>query len=652
MADIDADLLALAGDGDSDSDDQNAQQSNNTAKSESPVSVKSDGPAGKRKRDTSSKPAAARKRVSKSSGGTKRTTKMRKRDDSEEEGEASSGPSSPSSLHSASMSESESDSNNAMASLDNVSKFPIEGKFESEADRAHILGLPEIKREEILAERATLVEREQQRRMLTQLWRDKERQENKAVDKKKRKGGAGEPDDNQRKSSRQKTSLGGRKLGESSAPLEEYKRQREQRVINNEQRKRDDDNRKDHHKRSDEFSDADAEGESEVEWDDRKDGAHVNGAASSGLQDDQPPALKDINHIKVGRTAFGRVCLYPGFEETITSCLVRINIGPDRATGQDVYRVAMIKGFREGRPYAIEGANGKKFITRQYALAAHGKAEREWPFIICSDSPITEAELERYRKVCQHESTPTPTQKLVDDKKNAIRNLVNRSWTEAEIQEKLRRSGALANRLATIDRNAIQQRRKEAIARGDEASIAKCDSELDALDPPNLAFGTSLHSSPSKTTKPPGQQERLAALNRANRKANAADVRKAQLAEKRAEALAQAAVARGEAVANPFARVKTRAKVMYDVNGDHLTAPSSSQNRESSVSDVSRAGTPLGSARAGTPNKVETPKRSGTPLANKIPGSERKKGGMPTIRQKVMDDEIIGAMDLGIEIDI
>lgn len=38
----------------------------------------------------------------------------------------------------------------------------------------------------------------------------------------------------------------------------------------------------------------------------------------------------------------------------------------------------------------MEGANGRSFVTRQYAVLAHGKAEREFPFIATSDSPFTE----------------------------------------------------------------------------------------------------------------------------------------------------------------------------------------------------------------------------------------------------------------------
>ena len=47
-------------------------------------------------------------------------------------------------------------------------------------------------------------------------------------------------------------------------------------------------------------------------------------------------------------------------------------------------------GFTEGKHYAIEDAKGHRWVTTQYVLAAHGKAEREWPFIFCSDGHFTE----------------------------------------------------------------------------------------------------------------------------------------------------------------------------------------------------------------------------------------------------------------------
>ena len=185
--------------------------------------------------------------------------------------------------------------------------------------------------------------------------------------------------------------------------------------------------------------------------------------------------------------------------------------------------------------------------------------------------------------------------------------------------------------------------------------MAKFDAELATLDGPKLAFGTSLRKTPTKPAAATpqshqSQQERLAALNKANRKANAEEVRKAQIAEKKAEAIARKAVERGEAAANPFARVKTRAKVHYDVNDDYLSVPSKTKREvdalfEGGSRDGSRAGTPLAGANGKLEKKTETPER-----VVRLKQEERK--GLPVLRQRNMDDDMIASMDLGIEIDL
>lgn len=57
-------------------------------------------------------------------------------------------------------------------------------------------------------------------------------------------------------------------------------------------------------------------------------------------------------------------------------------------------------GFKTGRPYAIENDRGKTFVTDQYVIAAHGKAEREWPFIACSEGDFTDVSIIRCDHIC------------------------------------------------------------------------------------------------------------------------------------------------------------------------------------------------------------------------------------------------------------
>lgn len=266
---------------------------------------------------------------------------------------------------------------------------------------------------------------------------------------------------------------------------------------------------------------------------------------------------------------------------------------------------------------------------------------------------------------------PLPTKPFLNSKLNDINTLINHRFTDAEIETKIKRSGVYAARYASIERARLNAQRRDAEARLDAEDVAKIDEQLTALQGPKLAFGTSLYKpSPKKTDSPDGktQQQRLADLNRANRKANTHDVRKAQQKERKADMLAREAIARGEAVANPFARVKTRAKTHHD--SKEMLAPTKLCKNtddlfEGSSRDASRAGTPASTAAAGTntPKKtgLSTPMRSGTPAPDlstipviKKSNTEigRTSKGYPIIRTRALDDDMMASIDMGIDIEV
>lgn len=242
------------------------------------------------------------------------------------------------------MSESDSDDASPPDVEEDGPIFPYEKLYYSAKDKEEIMALPEIKREEILSERAQQVDRHNQDLALRRLLASREREQARAEAKKnKRKASAADIEDGQqRKSTRQKTMLGGRKVGEASGAIEAYKRQREEKGKRDELRRRDASARKALRRspsHDEDYSDADAEGESEAEYDDKAD-------RSPPVPKDDPPAdLKDIQRVRVGRSNFAQVCFYPGFEETISGCFTRANIGPNRETGQNEYRVCIIKSM-------------------------------------------------------------------------------------------------------------------------------------------------------------------------------------------------------------------------------------------------------------------------------------------------------------------
>lgn len=237
-------------------------------------------------------------------------------DEEEESGEASA-PGSPDSLGSGAMDESDDEG----AAIDAGGHlYPLEGKYRDSSDKARILNLSEIEREQILADRAAEVEKQTQDKFLEQLFQKQE---------KKRTAAAAELDDGQRDSNRPK-----RKTNE---PLESYKRSREQRG----QEKRRQQERKERRGRTSHSpssnkveSDRDADGESEVEWD---------SGYKAPPKEDPPADQKEIGHALIRRENFTKVCFWPGFEDAMIGCFCRISVGPGEG-GQNTYRLGQIKG--------------------------------------------------------------------------------------------------------------------------------------------------------------------------------------------------------------------------------------------------------------------------------------------------------------------
>ncbi|KAK6076819.1 RNA polymerase-associated protein RTF1 [Seiridium cupressi] len=580
-------------------------------------------------------------------GSSAKKTKRRQGDSDEEEGEALTAPltmplkyssdaESAASQESAPMDESDSEAGTPAPNanggvVDDDDKYPYEGMFESAQEKEDIMSMREVERESILAERAQEIERQRQNRLLRQLVS--------AGDNKKRKANDAELEDNQRKTSRQRTKIGGSKVGETSAGIESLRRaraeksERQRRLADDRER-----NKKSTHTSRDSPDRDDAE--SDVEWGEsqrRRSRTRTPEVKEIPLSD-----LRDIERVRLGRSRFAQICFFPGFEDAITGCFTRISIGPDprAGDGQNQYRMAVIKRFTTGKPYAMEKANGQAFVTDQYVVAAHGKAEREWPFIACSDSPFTEAEFNRYKATLQHESLILPKRPNLVAKIDDINNLRNRSWTDHELDEKLQRERALRKKFAPSERERLAKSLEEAKARGDDDKVSELQDQLDSMETSRLAWKTSLTPAKKASSAGVSQQDRLAQLNMENRRRNVEAVRKAQLKEKAKTREAEVRFRGEEAGDDTSRRLRTQPKFMRDESG-----PPTGE----------RKGTPLNGSAPSTPT-------NGTPKLGAVPphiaklqqqnsaGADKK--GIPQIHRPLMDDDIIGSLDLDIDVEI
>ncbi|KAJ5801134.1 uncharacterized protein N7518_003202 [Penicillium psychrosexuale] len=600
--DLDAELLALAGD----SEEETSPPPKSPAHS-----------ASSHTQDRTSPAAMGRKGTVKSVGRRSRKPK------DESEGEVSDD-GSRHSLQSAPMSESESEADNSDDNDADRPIFPYEKLYYSAQDKKDIMAMPEIQREETLSERAQQVDRHNQDLALRRLLASRSREEARAAKKAKRKAGSAGLDDNQRKSSRQKTTLGGRKVGETSGAIEAYKRQREQKGKRDELRRRDPTkSRRRSRSMGSDISDEDADAESDLELDDRV------GQSAAIPKDDPPAELREIRRAQIGRNNFAKVCFYPGFENAMIGCYARLSIGPHPETGQNEYRLGLITGISQGKPYALEGENGRSFVTDQYVKLAHGKSVRDFPFVTFSNSPLTEAEYRRYVQTLAVEDCKLATKGKVESKVADINRLLNHTFTREELNEKLRRQGAFDHKKNVLNRLELERNLEFAKVNGDMEEAEKIDAELQKMVNPTLSWGTSLVK--KEVDRGLSEAERVHLMNLRNQKLNIENVRRAQLEERKAARKAAEAVARGEAAPNPFMRVRTVAKTHHDVNG-----------------------TPKPAAADAAPvdNQKDTPAKAVQKGASapRITTKKPKNGFMITYRNT--DDENIAALDMDIDIEI
>lgn len=485
-------------------------------------------------------------------------------DNDVEEGEASSArASSPDSLGSGAMDESDSEHEEESPVRNSDVPYPLEGKYIDARDKAKILAMSQLERETVLGQRAEEMSRVNFQAEIARRAASMQNSNNR-----KRKA------DSDDESAGQDT----RKTKKTNSSLEAYKRDREQR--GQQRQNRDDDDRRRGRRRSssadrDRHSDADAEGESDVDWDEER---------KPVVREEQPATLSHFEAVRVSRGFFSQVCFHPGFEEAMTGAFGRIGVGQD-AQQRTLYKMAQIKGFTTGKPYAFDGKDGKRVGTDQYVICQYGTTKKEYQFQYLSNQRFTDYDLDAYKQSLAESGAKVPTQAFLKKKFDDIKSLENHHWTDADINARLARR----NKFAHLVHKA---------ASDNPAPKIPTQSELAA--------------------------QRLAEINRQNRKAEQERIRKQQLEERQQKQMARR---RAEQEARRKKQAEEEAKKAQEAAG--------STTKDSLDVDALFDGD---SSRATTP-KPQEPKKT-----------ERK--GLPTFRKPKMDDDIIASLDIGVDIEI
>jgi RNA polymerase-associated protein RTF1 len=237
---------------------------------------------------------------------------------------------------------------------------------------------------------------------------------------------------------------------------------------------------------------------------------------------------------------------------------------------------------------------------------------------------------------CGIDSLPPVLRSYIDKKLDDIKVLTEYRLTDADITKKLERAGVMQSKAAHWERMDLQNAREAAVKAENEAEIARIDEALNALEGPKLAFAP---KSRPATEQKYNQQAALTQLNARNRKLNRDEIKAAEKAERAAEN------ARRVAPKSQFpSSQSSHLGVVFDADAAERSAA------------ASRSGTPL----PGTPKKEkgdqikEEAKEQETAdaIIKRLQLRDKKKGGIPTFSKRVMEDDVIAAMDFGVDIEM
>lgn len=369
--------------------------------------------------------------------------------------------------------------------------YPLEGRFKDEEDRAKLLALDEMSREQILYDRLQEKEKLRERRFLALRAR-----QSKAETSTMEQAGS--------ETKRLRTSK-----------LSELKRQRQ---------------RKDRRARgeADEYEDEDEDDderdleelaglgdEDEAYYSDEYEPRKKSAAAKWDRYDDryQKEATgEDLNRkIRSSRSVLDRYLYREEFDDVIPGTYIRVNVGPGR-DGRPQYRVALIEEVkRDGNSYHL---NGKPCNT--YLVASQGKSKQVITISCLSDSPFTNDEFEQYKRRVQDADLELPTLGEVEDKFNQLREMSTKTLTDKDINNLVARKQRVVVDSASRVRQLanLREELQAAVERAEVEAIDKITKKIEELEQAKGKIAAS-----NKMTK----------INLRNKKNTEQQIRKAEL---------------------------------------------------------------------------------------------------------------------------
>lgn len=416
--------------------------------------------------------------------------------------------------------------------------YPLESKYKDEQDKAALMAMDEMKREEILYERLQERQKFRERKYLAL------RAKQSKVEKRALTRGAGS------KSLR-------------TSRLSELKKQRQKKS----KRNAGDNYSEDEEEEFDDDDDKDLEelagyGDSEDEY--------MSSRSRSRNEYDESSykiaSYEEVLKIRSTRDNLLKFLYRDEFDEVMPGTLVRLSVG--RQGNKHMYRIARIESVkRGGKIYQFYNKPCNTYLELSQAQSTH---TIEMSFI--SDSPFTNEEFKIYESKLAEYQMKLPTVREVKDKLDELRSMANRKLTDEDINRIVKRKEKLsinsadsASRVRNVTK--FREELQVALERGDTIEVDRLRAELDKLTK------ISQKNSDNSVSK-------LAEINIRNQRSNQEYIRRAE--QKNAELRRKQLM--NNDFSDPFSRLRTNPKLFYSSQAK-IDAQESSEVAENSGID-------------------------------------------------------------------
>ncbi|WRT68947.1 uncharacterized protein IL334_005929 [Kwoniella shivajii] len=359
--------------------------------------------------------------------------------------------------------------------------YPLEGKYVDEDDREALENLPEIERENILASRLEEMQKFKDSQALDAMFKTIGGDENDDDD-----------DDGPSRKRRKHTSVS-KEASRAMADLKNKRKAKDERAQRraarqSQRRPRSASPGSDNSTEDGEISHSQSQSQS---YSYRHSPLHSpennkNQSPTKASKEDLdgvPATRQEINSARLSRYELVDMMYKDGFEDVVVGAYVRLMAGEPDEQGRPKYRIHRIKEVDTSEKFGAYNIEykGRTIRDARGLLCSYGKAARLFRIADVSNGDFEEKEFSRFSMTNKVDNVKLPKRSELKKKHDDIKNLRDRSMTDAEVNRQINTRKAYdpsANRSALLKISQLLSTRELAVRRNDVGTVEMINSEI------------------------------------------------------------------------------------------------------------------------------------------------------------------------------